>query len=212
MERLRESAVPTFIGFAVPLAVLSIVFAWNVVTTVYADHTSLVGRISELQKKEMTLVDRKSRDDEIGRLKDENDGLQTKIRDLENRPSKTIIKRVPEVAQPTSEAGNKCSANYTGYVSDVKNWKWTTIISISCNYRVKDPTVEIEFDSNIVKQNISPGGDPRESMIRIGGSDKPARTVNERLMVTVEANQIFFVSAQAEAKDVVAKPLRLSVQ
>jgi hypothetical protein len=44
VEHLKQSVIPTLIGFAVPLMLLVCVFGWKVVETVYGDHQALVAK------------------------------------------------------------------------------------------------------------------------------------------------------------------------
>ncbi len=44
VEHLKQSAIPTLVGFAVPLVLLACVFGWKIITTVYEDHQALVAQ------------------------------------------------------------------------------------------------------------------------------------------------------------------------
>ena len=68
-EHLKQSVIPTLIGFAVPLVLSTCVFGWKVVEIVYNDHEALVAEARSLRDKTGVLVDPKSRDDEITKLK-----------------------------------------------------------------------------------------------------------------------------------------------
>jgi hypothetical protein len=50
-RHLKESALPTAVGFLVPLLLLGIVFGWQVVRAVYGDHQSLVNKIKSRELK-----------------------------------------------------------------------------------------------------------------------------------------------------------------
>jgi hypothetical protein len=57
MEHLRQSVIPTLIGFAVPLVLLICVFSWKVVETVYNDHQVLADRVNGLITENQNIKD-----------------------------------------------------------------------------------------------------------------------------------------------------------
>jgi hypothetical protein len=76
LEHLKQSVIPTLIGFAVPLVLVSLVLGWKVVGTVYSDHQILVAEAKSLRAKTAGLVDPKSKDDEITDLKKQIDAYR----------------------------------------------------------------------------------------------------------------------------------------
>jgi hypothetical protein len=49
IAHLRESIIPTVIGFAVPLTLILCVLGWKTIATIYDDHQSLVATVERLQ-------------------------------------------------------------------------------------------------------------------------------------------------------------------
>jgi hypothetical protein len=95
--RLKENfKIGLYVWIIVMACVYVPVFGWNVIKSVYADHQEMVKTIAGLKAKQLSLVDPKTRDDEIARLKGESEGLQTKIHGLENHPQRAISKLVPD--------------------------------------------------------------------------------------------------------------------
>lgn len=69
VEHLKQSVVPTLIGFAVPIVFLACVFMWKIGSTVYADHRDMAGRWQNVvREKDNLKVQLKERDDYIARL------------------------------------------------------------------------------------------------------------------------------------------------
>lgn len=49
MEHLKKSAIPTLIGFLVPLVLIGCVFSWSTVRSIYEDHQDLVAQAQRLR-------------------------------------------------------------------------------------------------------------------------------------------------------------------
>jgi len=73
MTYIKGAFTPTVMGFTVPLVLLACVFSWRIITTVYKDHQDLVKNNLNLTTSASTLVEPKSRDEEIARLKKQVD-------------------------------------------------------------------------------------------------------------------------------------------
>ncbi len=82
-SRAKENLLIGLVASAIVIVcIYGPIFAWNIIKVVYADHESLARRVEELKNtqlktRETSLVHPKDRDDEIARLKRENEKLKS---------------------------------------------------------------------------------------------------------------------------------------
>jgi hypothetical protein len=126
VEHLKQSVIPTLIGFAVPLILLSCVFGWKIVQTVYNDHEELLREAQELRSKTGGLVDPKSRDDEITQLKAE---LKTSRDELHRRDS-------PEVRIFQLSRGGGANLPKMEYILTTGKVRTPVEITVSCDFSI----------------------------------------------------------------------------
>ena len=71
LKAIQESGMPAVTTTSITVIVWALIFGWFVVRAVYLDHQRLVGDNQSLLRANSTLVDPKSRDDEIKDLKNQ---------------------------------------------------------------------------------------------------------------------------------------------
>jgi len=128
VEHLKQSVIPTLIGFAVPLVLLILVFGWRVVATVYNDHQELVANAGSFRQSVTGLVDPKSRDDQITELKSQITQLKGQIDDYKKAQSPEVRTFLLNRAQ---SAGPKME-----YVLTTGKMRSPVEITTSCDFPI----------------------------------------------------------------------------